>query len=153
MAELCQKLPVVFEIDTEKNRNAEHKLPVGYWIEDIVACILSELDYLFGMAVWAEPPTFAAKCQEIFIAAIGIRAPDPGKAFLQVSALRVVMYYIINNWTKEAIMFLLFHIIPSFTVHTFPKHLTLIQGSIKSVHPAPILTARVGGIASCSNVD
>jgi len=48
MAELCQKLPVIFEIDTEKNRNAEHKLPVGYWIEDIVACILSELDHLAG---------------------------------------------------------------------------------------------------------
>ena len=46
MAELCQKPPVVFEIDTEKNRNAEHELPVGYWIEDIVAKILSELDHL-----------------------------------------------------------------------------------------------------------
>jgi hypothetical protein len=32
MTELCQKLPVVFEIDTEKNRYAEYKLPVGYWI-------------------------------------------------------------------------------------------------------------------------
>jgi hypothetical protein len=36
MAELCQKPPVVFEIDTEKNGYAEHKLPVGYWIENIV---------------------------------------------------------------------------------------------------------------------
>jgi hypothetical protein len=25
---------------------AEHELPVGYWIEDIVAKILSELDHL-----------------------------------------------------------------------------------------------------------
>jgi len=54
MAELCQKLLVVFEIDTEKNRDAEHKLPVGYWIENIVTYILSELDHLFGMAAWAE---------------------------------------------------------------------------------------------------
>ena len=38
--------------------------------------------------------------------AIRIRASDPGEAFLQVSALQVVMYYIINNWTKEAILFL-----------------------------------------------
>ena len=38
--------------------------------------------------------------------AIGIHAPDPGEAFLQVSALQVIMYYIINNWTKEAILFL-----------------------------------------------
>ncbi len=37
--------------------------------------------------------------------AVWIRAPDPGEAFLQVSALQVVMYYIINNWTKEAILF------------------------------------------------
>ena len=29
----CQKPPFVFEIDTEKNRYAEHKLPVGYRIE------------------------------------------------------------------------------------------------------------------------
>ena len=36
MAELCQKPLVVFEIDAEKNRNAEHKLPVGYWIENTV---------------------------------------------------------------------------------------------------------------------
>jgi hypothetical protein len=58
------------------------------------------------MAAWAEPPAFAAKCQEIFMVAVWIRAPEPGKAFLQVSALQVVMYYIINNWTKEAILFL-----------------------------------------------
>ena len=37
---------------------------------------------------------------------IWIRASDPGEAFLQVSALQVIMYYIINNWTKEAILFL-----------------------------------------------
>jgi hypothetical protein len=29
-------------------------LPVRYWIEDIVAKILSELDHLFGMTAWAE---------------------------------------------------------------------------------------------------
>ena len=131
MAELCQKPSVVLEIDPQKNGYAEYKLPMRYRVENIVAYILSELDHLFGMAAWAEPPTFAAKCQEIFMVAIGIRAPDPGKTFLQVSALQVVMYYIINNWTKEAIMFLLFHLIPSFTVHTFLKHSTLIQGSIK----------------------
>jgi hypothetical protein len=59
MAELCQKLPVVFEIDTEKNRYTEHELPVRYRIENIVAYILSELDHLFGMAAWAEPPSLA----------------------------------------------------------------------------------------------
>ena len=106
MAEVCQKPPVVLEIDPEKNGYAEYKLPVGYRIEDIVACILSELDHLFGMAAWTEPPTFAAKCQEIFMVAIWIRAPDPGKSFCQVSALQVIMYYLINNWTKEAILFL-----------------------------------------------
>ena len=83
MTELCQKLPVIFEIDTEKNGYAEYKLPVGYWIEDIVADILSELDHLFGMTAWAEPPAFAAKCQEIFMVAVWIRAPDPGEALLQ----------------------------------------------------------------------
>jgi hypothetical protein len=59
MAELCQKLPVVLEINTEKNRYIEHELPVRYWIENIVAYILSELDHLFGMAAWAEPPSLA----------------------------------------------------------------------------------------------
>ena len=78
-----------------------------YRIEDIVAYILSELDHLFGMTAWAEPPAFAAKCQEIFMAAVWIRAPDPGEAFLQVSALQVIMYYIINNWTEETILFLI----------------------------------------------
>jgi hypothetical protein len=34
-------------------------LPVRYWIENIVAYILSELDHLFGMAAWAEPPSLA----------------------------------------------------------------------------------------------
>jgi hypothetical protein len=87
MAKLCQKLPVVFEIDPEKNGYAEYKLPVRYRIEDVVAYILSELDHLFGMAAWAEPSAFAAKCQEIFMATVWIRAPDPGEAFLQVSAL------------------------------------------------------------------
>ncbi len=106
MAELCQKLPVVFEIDPEKNGYAEYKLPVGYRIENIVAYILSELDHLFGMAAWAKPAPFAAKCQEIFMVAIRIRASDPGEAFLQISAFQVIMYYIINNWTKEAILFL-----------------------------------------------
>jgi len=106
MAEVCQKPTVVFEIDPEKNGYAEYKLPVGYRIEDIVAYVLSELDHLFGMTAWAEPPAFAAKCQEIFMAAVWISAPDPGEAFLQVSALQVVMYHLINNWTKEAILFL-----------------------------------------------
>ncbi len=41
------------------------------------------------------------------MAAVWIRAPDPGEAFLQVSALQVIMYYIINNWTKEAILLLI----------------------------------------------
>jgi len=59
MAELRQKLPVVLEIDPEKNGYAEYKLPVRYRIEDIVACILSELDHLFGMTAWAEPPSLA----------------------------------------------------------------------------------------------
>jgi hypothetical protein len=106
MAELCQKLPVVFEIDTEKNRNAEHKLPMGYWIENIVTYILSELDHLFGMAAWAEPPSLATECQEILMVAIWISAPDPGETFLQVSALQIFIYYIINNWTKETVLFL-----------------------------------------------
>jgi hypothetical protein len=44
MAKLCQKPPVVFEIDPEKNGYAEYKLPVRYRIENIVAYILSELD-------------------------------------------------------------------------------------------------------------
>ena len=83
MTEVCQKPPVVLEIDAEKNGYAEYKLPVGYRIEDIVAYVLSELDHLFGMTAWAEPPAFAAKCQEIFMAAVWIRAPDPGEAFLQ----------------------------------------------------------------------
>ena len=99
MAKLCQKLPVVFEIDPEKNGYAEYKLPVRYRIEDVVAYILSELDHLFGMAAWAEPSAFAAKCQEIFMATVWIRAPDPGEAFLQVSAFQVVMYYIVHYGT------------------------------------------------------
>jgi len=111
MAELCQKLPVIFEIDTEKNGYAEYKLPVGYRIEDIVAYILSELDHLFGMAAWVEPPSLATECQEIFMAAVWIRAPDPGEAFLQVSALQVILDHLINNWTKEAILFLVAFVI------------------------------------------
>jgi hypothetical protein len=59
MAELCQKLLVIFEIDMEKNRDAEHKLPVGYRTENIVAYILSKFDHLFGMAALAEPPSLA----------------------------------------------------------------------------------------------
>jgi hypothetical protein len=59
MAELRQKPPVVFEIDTEKNGYAEYKLPVGYWIKNIVTYILSELDHLFGMTAWAKPPSLA----------------------------------------------------------------------------------------------
>jgi len=55
VAELCQRPPVVFEIDTEKNRDAEYKLPMRYWMENIVAYILSEFDHLFGMTAWAEP--------------------------------------------------------------------------------------------------
>ena len=38
--------------------------------------------------------------------AIWIRAPDPGEAFLQVLALQVILDHLINNWTKEAILFL-----------------------------------------------
>ena len=107
MAELCQKSPVVFGIDTEKNGYAEHKLSVGYWIENIVKDILSELDHLFGMAAWTEPPSLATECQEILIEAIGIRAPDSGEAFLQVSAFQVVMYYIVHYRTEEAVLFLI----------------------------------------------
>jgi hypothetical protein len=59
------------------------------------------------MAAWAEPPAFAAKCQEILIAAVWIRAPDPCKAFLQVSAFQVVMYYIVHYGTGEAVLFLI----------------------------------------------
>ena len=61
MAEVCQKSPVILEIDTEKNRNAEHKLPVGYWIENIVAYILSEFDHLFGMTAWAQKRALLAQ--------------------------------------------------------------------------------------------
>ena len=39
MAKLCQKPPVVFEIDTEKNRDTEHKLPMRYRIEDTAILI------------------------------------------------------------------------------------------------------------------
>ena len=81
MAEVCQNSPVVFEINTEKNGYAGHKLPVRYHIENIVTYILSELDHLFGMTAWAKPPAFAAEYQEIFMVAIWIRAPDPGKSF------------------------------------------------------------------------
>jgi len=41
------------------------------------------------------------------MAAVWIRAPDPGETFLQVSAFQIIMYYIINNWTKEAVLFLI----------------------------------------------
>ena len=40
------------------------------------------------------------------MAAVWIRAPDPGKAFLQVSALQVVMYYMVHYGTEEAVLFL-----------------------------------------------
>ena len=59
MAELCQKPPVVLEIDTKKNRYAEYKLPMRYRIETVVAYILSELDHLFGMTAWTEPAPLA----------------------------------------------------------------------------------------------
>ena len=114
MAELCQKLPVVFEIDTKKNRNAEHKLPVGNWIKNIIANILSKFDHLFGMTAWAEPPSLATECQEILIAAIGVCTPDPGEAFPQVSAFQIVMYYIVHYGTEEAVLLLIALIIVCF---------------------------------------
>jgi hypothetical protein len=107
VAELCQKPPVILEIDTEKNGYAEYKLPVEYWMRNIVTYILSELDHIFGMTAWAEPPSLATECQEILIEAIGIRAPDSGEAFLQVSAFQVVMYYIVHYRTEEAVLFLI----------------------------------------------
>ena len=61
--------------------------------------ILSELDHLFGMTAWAEPPFLATECQEILIAAIWVCTPDPGEAFPQVSAFQVVMYYIVHYGT------------------------------------------------------
>jgi hypothetical protein len=92
MAEVCQKPPVVFEIDPEKNEYAEYKLPVRYWIEDIVAYILSELDHLFGMTAGQNRRPLQLNARRYSFAAIGIRAPDPGESSLQVSALQVVMY-------------------------------------------------------------
>ena len=59
------------------------------------------------MTGWAEPPSLATECQEILIPAIWIRAPDPGEAFLQVSAFQVVMYYIVHYGTEEAVLFLI----------------------------------------------
>ena len=41
MAELYQKLPVVFEIDPEKNEYTEYKLPMQYRIESILRFIFS----------------------------------------------------------------------------------------------------------------
>jgi hypothetical protein len=38
---------------------------VGYWIENIVTHILSELDHLFGMTAWAEPPSLTTECQDL----------------------------------------------------------------------------------------
>jgi hypothetical protein len=59
------------------------------------------------MTAWAEPPSLTTECQEILIAAIGIRAPDPGEDFLQVSAFQVVMYYMVHYGTEEAVLFLI----------------------------------------------
>ena len=59
------------------------------------------------MTAWTEPPSLATECQEILIEAIGIRAPDSGEAFLQVSAFQVVMYYIVHYRTEEAVLFLI----------------------------------------------
>ena len=39
------------------------------------------------------------------MAAVWICAPDPGEAFLHVSAFQVVMYYIVHDGTKEAVLF------------------------------------------------
>jgi hypothetical protein len=41
MAEVCQKSPVILEIDPEKNEYAEYKLPVRYRIESILRFIFS----------------------------------------------------------------------------------------------------------------
>ena len=84
MAEFGGKLSAVLEIDPEKNRNAEHELPMRYRVQDIVADIFPELSHLFGVTARAKPTPLATERQEVFATATGIRAPDPGKSFEKV---------------------------------------------------------------------
>jgi len=69
---------------------------------------------LFDKTAWAKPPSLATECQEILIAAIGVCTPDPGEAFLQVSAFQVVMYHIVHYGTEEAVLLLIALIIVCF---------------------------------------
>ena len=45
LAQLRQEFPVVFEIDPEQDRDAEDKLAVRHWIENVVEDIFPELNH------------------------------------------------------------------------------------------------------------
>jgi len=59
VAELCQELPVVLEIDAQHDRDAEDELPMRDWVKDVVGDVFSELNRFLGMATGAEPPSLA----------------------------------------------------------------------------------------------
>jgi hypothetical protein len=63
------------------------------------------------MTAWTEPPSLATEYQQIFMATVWFFAPDPGEAFLQVSAFQVILDYLINNRTEEAVLFLVAFVI------------------------------------------
>lgn len=84
MAKAVQQFTVIAEKTANKNRQAEHVLPVGYREENVFRQGGAELHHFLGVAAGAKPTPPTAERQQIFVVTIG--TADTGETLFQVAA-------------------------------------------------------------------
>jgi hypothetical protein len=101
VAEVGQHVCVVPEKNPEQGRDAEDVLPMGNWIQNVAAEVLSELDNPLCMTARTEPPTLAREGQQILVTTVRIRTPDAGKTHAEIAALKVFLNDLLNHTPEE----------------------------------------------------
>lgn len=97
-----KELSIVEEVSAKVFRDAEDKMPVGGLFEDIHAQPLSEFHHALLMAERAEVAALAGKGKEVFMAAVF--AFHTGKAVVQVAAIEVAVYHLLDIGAPEPIL-------------------------------------------------
>jgi len=102
-AEGGKKFPVVKKIPAQDLRDAEDKMPVGHFLENVQAEPFPKLYNPFLVTGRAEVAALTREGQQVFMAAVF--AFHTGKTVVQIAAIKVAVDYLFDIRPPETVIF------------------------------------------------
>jgi len=97
-----EELSLEAEKKTQHLRHGENDLTVGDIQQELLPHPLSPFLPAFCMTRWTESACLAGKHKQALLPTVG--TPDAGKPTHRIAAVKVLLYNILDDWPKEAVL-------------------------------------------------